>query len=137
MRSIQRFVRALGFFIGHMGAYFMIVVLGLSVLSGDGRSFSPDYFGIAALFAALLALSDIVLHIKKLESLLARSAIHVVLATISFVLSFVLASKALSGGTGFVAALCFLVIDIIAMCIRGAYIGAVKKSSYNDDIKTE
>lgn len=128
MKLFKRFVGVLGAFLGHMGAYFMIVVLGLSVLGGEGRSFSPDYFGVAALFAAMLAISDGILHFDLIQSIAARSAIHVVLATVSFTVAFVLVSKVLSGGTGFVAAMCFFVIDIIAMCVRGAYINAVKRS---------
>ncbi len=84
MKIFEKIMRVIRSYIGHLGVYFTLTVLLLNALGGASRTFSPDYFGIAVLFAALLALCDFILDLKMIPSLLARSAIHAVFATLSF-----------------------------------------------------
>lgn len=127
MKLLDKIVKIIASLVGHMGAYFMITVLFLTAVSGEGRGYNPAQFGVAVLFSALLALSSLILKIKIIKSVFAVSAIHVVAAVISFVVSFVLVYGQLSASTAFVAAVCFMVVDIIALVIRGVYVTAKKK----------
>ena len=120
-------MRVIRSYIGHLGVYFTLTVLLLNALGGASRTFSPDYFGIAVLFAALLALCDFILDLKMIPSLLARSAIHAVFATLSFVIAFVLAAGIVAGSTAFVASVMFVLIDIAALSVRAVYISLVNR----------
>ena len=134
--KVVKFVRAV---IGHMGAYFMITVLLLNlasgIVAGNGRTFSPAYFGIAVLFAFLLSLCDFVLNVKFIPMLLARSAIHVVLATLAFVISFVLVSGVVEGSTGFVGAIVFFIIDTVVLSVRALYVNALNRKEKESEYK--
>lgn len=127
MKILEKSVVFLRRFISHACVYFTLTVLLLGAAAGEGRTFSPDYFGIAVLFGALVALCDFVLLLKFIPSLFARSAIHAVLATAAFAASFVLASGIISGSTGFVATVVFFAADCSALAVRGAFISLVKK----------
>ncbi|MBQ0125730.1 MAG: hypothetical protein KBS59_05330 [Clostridiales bacterium] len=127
MKIFGKIIGFLRGYIGHMGAYFMICVLTLGLLGGENRTFAPEYFGVAVLFSALLALCDLVLALKCIKSVGAKSALHVGLSTVAFVLSFVLASGALDGSTGFVGAVFFAVFDAVCLCVRGIYISRVSR----------
>lgn len=139
MKKFEKVVKFARTVIGHMGAYFMITVLLLNlasgIVAGNGRTFSPAYFGVAVLFAFLLSLCDFVLNVKFIPMLLARSAIHVVLATLAFVISFVLVSGVVEGSTGFVGAIVFFIIDTVVLSVRAIYVNALnkkeKESEYN------
>ena len=136
MKVFQKIVSFLRSYIGHMGAYFLITVSVLSILgSTNGRTFAPDDFGIAALFSALLALCDIVLSAKFIPSLLARSAIHAVTATASFVISFVLVAGKLQSSTAFVVSVVFLIIDALCLTVRAIYMTAVDRAKEKEEDK--
>ena len=126
MKIFKCIVNIVRRFVAHAGVYFMLTVLLLNALGGEGRTFSPDYFGIAVLFGALLSMCDFVLDAKFISSALARSAIHVVIATASFAVSFVLAAGILEGSTGFIASAAFLVVDCVALAVRGIYLSLTK-----------
>ena len=86
MKVFKKIVDIAVRFVGRMGAAFMLTILLFNLIyASDGRSFSPDFFGVAALFAALIALCGVVLDVKFIPSEVAKGAIHVVLATASFV----------------------------------------------------
>ena len=137
MKKLEKFVKFIRTVIGHTGAYFMITVLLLNlasgIIAGSGRTFSPAYFGVAVLFAFLLSLCDFVLNVKFIPMLLARSAIHVVLATLAFVISFVLVSGIVEGSTGFVGAIVFFMIDIVVLSVRAIYVSALDKKEKNSE----
>lgn len=137
MSKLEKIVKFLRTVIGHTGAYFMITVLLLNlasgIIAGNGRTFSPAYFGIAVLFAFLLSLCDFVLNVKFIPMLLARSAVHVVLATLAFVISFVLVSGIVEGSTGFVGAIVFFIIDTVVLSVRAIYVNALNKNKTEKD----
>lgn len=130
MKTLKKIVDFAVRFVGCMGAMFMLTILFLNILaSGYGRSFSPDFFGVALLFAALTALCGFVLKIKFIPSELAKGAIHVVLATASFVVSIIFASGVkTTTSAAFIMAVIFAVLDIAALSVRGIYLNAVKKA---------
>ena len=140
MKKFEKVVKFARTVIGHMGAYFMITVLLLNlasgIVAGNGRTFSPAYFGIAVLFAFLLSLCDFVLNVKFIPMLLARSAIHVVLATLAFVISFVLVSGVVEGSTGFVGAIVFFIIDTVVLSVRALYVNALNKKEKESEYKS-
>lgn len=140
MKKFEKVVKFARTVIGHMGAYFMITVLLLNlasgIVAGNGRTFSPAYFGIAVLFAFLLSLCDFVLNVKFIPMLLARSAIHVVLATLVFVISFVLVSGVVEGSTGFVGAIVFFIIDTVVLSVRALYVNALNKKEKESEYKS-
>ena len=111
----------------------LLLNLASGIIAGSGRTFSPAYFGVAVLFAFLLSLCDFVLNVKFIPMLLARSAIHVVLATLAFVISFVLVSGIVKGSTGFVGAIVFFMIDIVVLSVRAIYVSALDKKEKNSE----
>lgn len=129
MKTFEKIVHYLRSYVGHLGVYFTVTVLLINTFSGKDRMFSPDYFGIAVLFAALLALCDFILDIKFIPSLLAKSALHAVFATLSFVVAFALAAGIIENSTAFVASTVFLVIDVAALSVRALYISLVSKKN--------
>ena len=134
MKKFKKIVDFIIRFVGRMGVTFMVTVLILDlVAAANGRSFSPDFFGVAALFAALIALCGVVLDVKFIPSELAKGAIHVFLATAAFVVSFILASGVkTTGGAAFVMAVVFAVADAALLVLRGLYLGAVKKAELKE-----
>lgn len=114
-------------FLGHMGVFFMITVLLFAAIGGKDRTLSPDFYGVIALFAALMALCSFILKAGFIPSYLARSAIHAVLATASFAVSFVLVSGVVAASTGFVASVIFLAVDVLALTAKGVYGMIMKK----------
>ena len=134
MKIFQKIVCVIRSYIGHMGAYFLLTVSALSILgSVQGRTFAPADFGIATLFSALLALCDFILAAKFIPSLLAKSAIHAVLATASFVISFVLVAGRLQSSTAFVISVVFFVFVAIVLAVRAAYISAVRRANEKEE----
>lgn len=139
MKTFKKIVDFALRFVGRMGVTFMLMILFLNVLaSSGGRSFSPDFFGVAALFAFLIALCGVVLDLKFIPSELAKGAIHVFLATASFVVSVLLSSGVkTTTSAAFVMAVIFAVIDAVALIIRGLYLGAVKKAELKEKNERE
>ena len=129
MKIFEKIVALLRSYVGHLGVYFTVTVLLINTLGGKGRMFSPEYLGIAVLFAALLALCDFILDIKFTPSLLAKSALHAVFATLSFVIAFALASGIIESSTAFVASTVFFLIDVAALSVRALYISLVSKKN--------
>ena len=134
MKKFKKIVDIAVRFVGRMGATFMIAILFLNVLaSSGGRSFSPDFFGVAALCAALIALCGVVLDVKFIPSELAKGAIHVFLATAAFVVSVLLSSDVkTTASAGFVMSVVFAALDAAVLLLRGLYIGAVRKTELKE-----
>ena len=130
MKTFKKIVDIAVRFVARMGVTFMLTILLLNAIAaGNRQSFSPDYFGVAALFAALIALCGAVLDVKCIPSELAKGAIHGVLATAAFVVAFILASGVeTTASAGFVMAVVFAVADIVMLIVRGLYLNAVKKA---------
>lgn len=131
MKIVQKAVSVVRSWLGHAGAYFTITVLllgGLATLiSGGESSFNPDYFGVAALFASVLAVCDFTLSWKVISSFGVRVILHGLLATADFVVSFVVVSKAIEGGTGLVATIVFVFIYAVIMATRSVYSSVVRR----------
>ena len=119
MKRVDTAVKLICRYISHFGVYFTATVL---FFSATGGAFSPSYYGTAALFGALMSLCDMIFLVKFIHSVVALSAIHVVIATVSFVVAFVLTSGAVEGSTGFVASVVFFLADALALALRGGYI---------------
>lgn len=130
MKIFKKIVDIAVRFVARMGVTFMLTILIMNAAAaGNRQSFSPDYFGVAALFAALIALCGVVLDVKFIPSELAKGAIHVVLATASFIAAFVLASGVkTTASAAFVMAVIFAVADAAVLIARGFYLRAVKKA---------
>lgn len=130
MLKFRKIVDALAALCGRAGVFFTATVLAFNIYaSGYGRSFSPDFFGVALLFAVLLAMCGFVFKIKFIPSEAIKGVIHVLLATASFVVSIIFASGIkTTGGAAFVMAVIFAVADIAALSVRGVYLNAVKKA---------
>lgn len=130
MLKFKKIVDSLAALCGRAGVFFTATVLIFNIYaSGYGRSFSPDFFGVALLFAALMSLCGLVLKIKFIPSEAIKGVIHVVLATASFVISIIFASGIkTTGGAAFVMAVIFAVCDTVALVIRGLYLAGVKKA---------
>lgn len=130
MLKFKKVVGILSAFFGRAGVFFTATVFAFNIFaSGYGRSFSPDFFGVALLFAALLALCGFVLKIKFISSEILKGVIHVFLATAAFVVSIIFASGIkTTGGAAFVMAVIFAVCDTVALVIRGLYLAGVKKA---------
>ena len=111
----------------------MTILILNAVAAGNRQSFSPDYFGVAALFGALIALCGVVLDVKFIPSELAKGAIHVLFATAAFVVSFILVSGVkTTASAGFVMAVIFAVADTAVLFARGFYLRAVKKAELKE-----
>jgi len=130
MIKFKKIVDVLAAFLGRAGVFFTATILMFNIFAGgNGKSFSPEFFGVALLFAALLALCGFVLKIRFIPSELAKGAIHVFLATASFVVSIILASGVkTTASAAFIMAVVFAVADIAALSVRGVYLNAVKKA---------
>jgi len=127
MKIFEKAVAVIRSYVGHLGVYFTLTVLILGALGGENRIFSPNHFGIAVLFAALLALCDFILTLKFIPSLLAKSALHAVFATLSFVIAFVLASGIVANSTAFVVSTVFLLVDAVALTVRAVYLSILRR----------
>lgn len=130
MIKFKKIVGLIAAFLGRAGVFFTATILIFNVfVAGSGRSFSPDFFGVALLFGALLALCGFVLKLKFIPSELAKGAIHVFLATASFVVSIILSSGVkTTTSAAFIMAVIFAVADVAVLSVRGLYLHAVKKA---------
>lgn len=130
MLKFKKIVDVLAALCGRAGVFFTVTILAFNIFaSGYGRSFSPDFFGVALLFAALMSLCGLVLKLKIIKSKLIKDAAHVILATASFVVSIILASGVkTTGAAAFIMSVLFAVADIVALIVRELYLAGVKKA---------
>ena len=130
---MKKFVSLASSYLGHVGFYFLSVILVFSfiALATGSATFNLVLVWSTLLFAALLGLSDGVFALKFLGSYLLKAFIHVVLAIASFAISFIAVSGVIeAGSTAVMGVLLFAVLMVIITAIRCAfhYVGAKKEN---------
>jgi len=130
---MKKFVSIASSYLGHVGFYFLLVILVFSfiALAAASATFNLVLVWSALLFSALLGLFDGVYSLKFLGSYLLKAFLHVVFATASFAISFIAVSGVIeAGSTAVVGVLLFAVLMIIITAIRCTfhYVGAKKEN---------
>ena len=136
---MKKFISIASSYLGHVGVYFLLVVLVFSFIAQatGSATFNLVLVWSSLLFAAFLGLSDGVFALKFLGSYLLKAFIHVILATASFAISFIAVSGVInSGSTAVIGVLAFAVLMVIIAAVRCViyYVGAKKENeskSYN------
>ncbi len=130
---MKKFVSIASAYLGHVGFYFLAVVLVFALIALATASATVNLVLIwsALLFAALLALADGVYALKFLGSYLLKAFIHTVLAVAAFALSFVAVSGVIqSGSTAVMGVLLFAVLMVVITAVRCVchYVGYKKQN---------
>lgn len=121
---MKKFVSVLKSYIGHMGAYFMIVMLLFGMISNllAGTTVNLVLIWSAASFGALVALCDLLFMFPLIRSYVANLVIHGVLTIASFAFSFIWVSGVIERGrTAIFGVLFFSVFYCILAIIRCVY----------------
>jgi hypothetical protein len=127
---MKKFVSVLSSYIGHMGAYFMCVMLLFGMISNllKGTTVNLVLIWSAASFGALVALCDLLFMFPLIRSYVANVVIHGVLTIASFAFSFIWVSGAIERGrTAIFGVFFFSVFYIILAVIRCVYHFATTK----------
>ena len=130
MKKMISFCRS---YLGHMGAYFMLTMLvfGFVSLVMESPTVNLVLIWTALLFAALVALCDLVFGLSFLGSYLVKITVHGILTIASFALSFVFVSGVIERGkTAVYGVIAFSVFYLILAVIRSVYhIATAKKEN--------
>lgn len=123
MKKLISFLRS---YLGHVGAYFMFTVLIFVLFSMALRlpsdTFNTPLVWTSLLFSALVGVADYVFHARFLSSYFVKLAIHGILCTVAFGVSFVALSGLIERGkTGLFGILGFIIFYILLAVIRGVY----------------
>jgi hypothetical protein len=130
---MKKFVSIVSSYLGHVGFYFLLVILVFSfiALAAASATFNLVLVWSALLFSALLGLSDGLYALKFLGSYLLKAFLHVIFATASFAISFIAVSGVIeAGSTAVVGVLLFAVLMVIITAIRCVfyYVGSKKEN---------
>ena len=121
---MKKFGSVLKSYFGHMGVYFMIVMIFFAMVSNLLKSSTVNLVLIwsAASFGALVALCDLLFMFPLIRSYVANVVIHGVLSIASFAFSFIWVSGVIERGrTGMFGVLFFSVFYVILAIIRCVY----------------
>lgn len=123
MKKLISFLRS---YLGHVGAYFMFTML-VFILFSMAMGLPSDTFNTplvwtSLLFSALVGVADYVFHVRFLGSYFVKLAIHGILCTVAFGVSFVALSGLVERGkTGLFGILGFLIFYVFLAVVRGIY----------------
>ena len=99
MKKWLSFLRS---YVGHVGAYFMFTILAFVLFSKaiglPSDTFNTPLVWTSLLFAALVGAADYVFRLAFLGSYYVKLVVHGILVTVSFALSFVVASDLVERG---------------------------------------
>ncbi len=130
MKKMISFCRS---YLGHMGAYFMLTMLvfGFVSLVMESPTVNLVLIWTDLLFAALVALCDLVFGLSFLGSYLVKITVHGILTIASFAMSFVFVSGVIERGkTAVYGVIAFSVFYLILAVIRSVYhIATAKKEN--------
>ena len=134
---MKKFVSILGSYLGHMGVYFMLVMLvfGFVSLATASGSVSLVLIWTALLFAGLTALCDFLFRIASM-SLFVKIVLHGILTTAAFALA-VGTSGVLERGKTLVFGVLLFVVCYAIVATVGAlfHIAMEKKESSSQEYK--
>lgn len=130
--SMKKFISIASSYLGHLGFYFLLVMLVFSfiALATGSATVNLPLVWTALMFAALLGLADGVFALKFLGSYFLKAFIHVVLAIASFAIAFIAVSGVIeSGRTAVVGVLFFAVLMLLITSVRCVIYYAVAKKA--------
>ncbi len=128
---MKKFISILGSYLGHMGVYFMLVMLvfGFVSLATASGSVSLVLIWTALLFAGLTALCDFLFRIASM-SLFVKILLHGILTTAAFALAVGTSGVLERGKTLVFGVILFVVCYAVAAAIGSAvYIAMAKKEA--------
>ena len=131
MKKWLSFLRS---YIGHVGAYFMFTVLTFVLFSKalglPSDTFNTPLVWTSLLFAALVGAAEYVFRLAFLGSYYVKLVVHGILATVSFALSFVVASDLVERGkTAMFGILAFFILYLVIAAVRCVYHSVTTKKS--------
>lgn len=129
---MKKFVSILGSYLGHMGVYFMLVMLvfGLVSLATASGSVSIVLIWTALLFAGLTALCDFLFRIASM-SLFVKILLHGILTTASFALAVGMSGVLERGKTLVFGVILFVVCYAVAATVGALFHIAMEKKESN------
>ena len=129
---MKKFVSILGSYLGHMGVYFMLVMLvfGFVSLATASGSVSLVLIWTALLFAGLTSLCDFLFRIASM-SLFVKVVLHGILTTASFALAVGTSGVLERGKTLVFGVILFVVCYAVAAVIGSAVYIAMEKKEAN------
>jgi|GEM_PF-1315080 hypothetical protein len=131
MKKWLSFLRS---YVGHVGAYFMFTILAFVLFSKaiglPSDTFNTPLVWTSLLFAALVGAADYVFRLAFLGSYYVKLVVHGILVTVSFALSFVVASDLVERGrTAMFGILSFFVFYLVIAAVRCVYHSVTAKKS--------
>lgn len=121
---MKKFISVLRSYIGHMGAYFMCVMLLFGLISNllKGTTVNLVLIWSALSFGALVALCDLLFMFPLIRSYVANVVLHGVFSIAAFAFSFIWVSGVIERGrTAIFGVLFFSVFYFILAVIRCVY----------------
>ncbi len=134
---MKKLTEILSSYFGHMGFYFLLAELpfALIALVTKSATFNLVLVWSALLFAAMLALCDLVFLVKAIRSYAVKLSIHAVLAVVCFAVAFVAVSGVIeSGKSALWSIFLFAIFMILVSGIRGVLHMVLSKKE--NDTKT-
>lgn len=121
-------------YVGHVGAYFMFTMLAFVIFSKaiglPSDTFNTQLVWTSLLFAALVGAADYVFRLAFLGSYYVKLVVHGILVTVSFALSFVVASGLVERGrTAMFGILAFFIFYLVIAAVRCVYHSVTTKKS--------
>ena len=121
-------------YVGHVGAYFMFSMLAFVIFSKaiglPSDTFNTQLVWTSLLFAALVGAADYVFRLAFLGSYYVKLVVHGILVTVSFALSFVVASGLVERGrTAMFGILAFFIFYLVIAAVRCVYHSVTTKKS--------
>ena len=130
MQTFAKIFSKIKSFFGHMGFYFVLIVMTVNAFitiayPNGGKVFNTDYFWYILLFSAIYALCNFVLEIKFIESYLAKLSVHFILIVADAAIS--IGCVAESSKTTVFVTIAFAFFYLIVEGVRAAFYFATHK----------